>query len=349
MSELRISHETLKRFALDLIQASGLDAEEADIIADVFIWMDMIGRYTQGIARLPVYLKRFQLGLINSPCHPEFVKRAEAVYLLEGNDGFGHYLGHLAMKKAVDIARRFGVGLVGVKHSNHFGAAAYYVNLAAQDGQIGMAVSNSVPHVAAHGGISAVLGTNPMAISVPTKGGYPVLIDLSTGPSSGSAIMKAAQEGKQIPSGWVIDHEGNPVVDAKEAVQGVLLPFGGAKGFCLCLAVEILSGVLTGSAISNEIASLHKDFSRSSRVGHSFLAIDVTKMMPAELFYGRMDTLIGFIKGSRKQKGIDEILIPGETRWRCYQEQHSHGISLDEKAMKSLAEFAKDMKISPPW
>jgi ureidoglycolate dehydrogenase (NAD+) len=349
MSTIKVDHKILKKFVYNILYTSGVDSEEAAIVADVYIWIDLVGRYAQGVGRLPVYLKRLPNDLIKSPCHAEFKQKSDTIYLLNGNDGFGHYLGHIAMSKAIAIADQYGIGLVGVSHSNHWGCAAYYVNLATQSNKLGFAFSNAVPHVAPYGGISAVIGTNPFAFGAPTKNQKSVLVDFSTGASSGTTIMKAAEEGKTIPEGIVIDKEGNSIVDPKAALHGIVLPFGGAKGYCLGLMVEILSGVITGAGFSHEVASLHRNFERSTNVGHFFMAIDVSAFMTMEDYYERMNRLLAWIKEVRPQKNVDQILIPGESRWMTYEKQLAQGIELDHETIKSLNILAKEMDIQTPW
>jgi LDH2 family malate/lactate/ureidoglycolate dehydrogenase len=349
MNSIKVDHKILQKFAYNILCAAGVDSKEATIIANVFVWFDLVGRYAQGVGRLHVYLKRLPNDLIKSPCHPEFKQKGNTAYLLNGNDGFGHYLGHIAMSKAIDIADQHGIGLVGVSHSNHFGGAAYYVNLATQSNKLGFALSNSVPHVAPFGGISAVIGTNPFAFGAPMENQKSVLVDFSTGASSGSMIMKAAEEGTTIPEGVVIDEEGNPIVDPKAAVHGIVLPFGGVKGYCLGLMVEILSGVITEAGFSHEIASLHRNFERSSNVGHFFMAIDISTLMPIEDYYERMNRLAAWIRDVRPQKNGDQILIPGEPQWLYYEKQLAEGIELDYKTIKSLNILAKEMDIKTPW
>jgi len=346
---MKVEHRILQQFIADILLAAGVDSQEAPLIAHTFVWFDLIGRDTQGVSRLPAYLKRLAHGLITSPSHPEFNQKSDTIYLVDGHHGFGHYLGHVAMLKAIDVATKHGVGLVGVRQSNHFGAAAYYVQLAAQSCQIGLAWSNSVPHVAPYGGVTPTLGTNPFAFGAPVRDGHSVLVDFSTGASAGSVLAKAASENQPIPQGVMIDTDGNPITNPQDVAKGVLLPFGGAKGFCLGLVIEILSGVVTGAAISHEIASLHNDFSKNSSIGHLFIAIDVAKLMPIENYFARMDLLVSFIKGAKKQKGVDEILLPGETRWRNYSRQLKYGIDLELRAVQSLTDMAKNFALSTPW
>ena len=350
MADIKINHKVLEEFTRDILCASGVDSGEASIIAGVFVWFDLVGRYPQGVNRLPVYLKRLPNNLIKSPCNSEFIRKSDTMYILNGKDGFGHFLGHIAMKKAIDISNKNGgIGLVGVNHSNHFGAGAYYVNMAALSNKIGFAFSNSVPHVAPYGGISPVIGTNPFAFGAPVRNKKSVLVDFSTGASAGSMIMKAAEEGTTIPEGIVIDEKGNPIVDPKTAVHGTVLPFGGAKGYGLGLLVEILSGVLIGAGFSHEIASLHRNFERSSNVGHFFLVIDISVLMPLEEYYSRMDRLIEWVKEVKPQKNVVEVLLPGETRWKYFETQLKDGIFLEQKTVESLSKLAGELNVQVPW
>ena len=349
MSGVRVPHDELQQFACDVLCSAGVDPQEAPIIAHVMVWFDLIGRSTQGLWRLPIYLKRFSYGLIRSPCNPQFDQKSETIYLLNGRDGFGHYLSHLGMSKAIYTASQFGVGLVGVHHSNHFGAAAYYVQMAAQNSKIGLAFSNAVPRVAPYGGVTPALGTNPLAFGAPTRNGQSVLVDLSTGASAGSVVRKAVEEQQNIPEGILIDENGNSIIDPKEAARGVIAPFGGAKGFCLGLMVEILSGIITGAGVAHEVASLQKNFERSSNSGHLFMAIDIPTLIPIEDYNDRLDTLLSFIKGTDKKAGTDEIRIPGETRWRNYAKQSKEGITLDRRTVESLDVTAHEFSVDTPW
>jgi len=115
------------------------------------------------------------------------------------------------------------------------------------------------------------------------------------------------------------------------------------------LMVEILSGVITGAGISHGVASMFKDFSRAQNVGHLLMAMDISKIMPLEDYYSRMSQLITFIKESKKMKGFDEILIPGERRWRYFEKQKQEGIQLDKKTIDALNELTKELGVATPW
>lgn len=349
MDAVRVDSARLQQFAYDILLSAGVDAQEALTVAEVLVWADLVGRQTHGVGRLPIYVKRFGLGLVNSPCNAMFSRQSETICIVEGNSGFGQYLGRVAMSRAIDIAKQYGVGLVGVRESNHFGVGAYYVQMAAQSSQIGFAFSNGFPRVAPYGGVSAVTGTNPFAFAAPTRGGKSVLVDMSTGVLAGATIREVAKGNKMLPEGAVVDESGSHVRDPKQATHKAILPFGGAKGYCLSLMVEIVAGVITGSGISHEVGSMYHNFETISNSGHSFLAIDISRLMPIEEFHDRMDRLIDFVKSAERESSVEEILIPGEQRWRIFNVQSVRGVELDATDAASLASLAEELSLCPPW
>lgn len=349
MDDVKIDYQVLERFVFDILCSSGVDSQEANTIAKVMVWTDLIGRSGHGLKRLPIFIKRFKRNLINSPCHAEFVQKSDAVSLLKGNNGPGQTLGYLAMSKAIEIADKCGIGLVGVQNSNHFGANSYYNQLAAEANKISIVTTNSYPIVAPHGGMSPVFGSNPFAFGAPVRNGQSILVDFSTSGISGAMIRKAAANKSTIPIGLALDENGNDTVDPEQASKGSILPMAGAKGYCMGLMVEILSGVITGSAISHEIGSVWKNFTKSNRVGHLFLTIDISSIMPLESYYDRIEVLIGYIKQAKKRNNIDEILLPGETRWHNYQQNLNHGIRLSDDVVNELQSLADEFKIMIPW
>jgi len=349
MNTVRIKEDILTRFVQALLRGAGVDSNEAADMAAVFVWTDMIGRHLHGVNRLPALIKRFKLGLIGSPCTPAVTQPANALALLDGHNGFGQYLGHFAMAKAIAMASEHGVGVVGVRSSNHFGAGAYYVNLAARSNQIGIAMSNSVPKVAPHGGVRPVLGTNPFAFGAPWREKGAILVDFSTSAIPGSKVLEAIANKTSLPEGLVVDNEGKSIVDPQHLGQGAILPFGGAKGFCVGLMVELLSGVLTGAGVSHGVASMYEDFSRPADNGHFFLALDIARLMPLPRYYARTAELVTLIKAAGKSGAAQEVLIPGESRWRSFAEQESLGVGIDQKTVERLTVLAKECGVNTPW
>lgn len=329
--------------------ASGVDDDEAHIVADVLVWSNLVGRHPQGVIRIPAYLARFRKSLILSPCSPTFQSKSASIEILNGGHGFGQYIGHLGMSRAIEIAEKQGVGVVAVLRSNHFGTGAYYVDLATRKNKIGIALSNSTPRVAPHAGTTAVLGTNPFSFGAPTKGAKPVLVDFSTSMISGSAIRQAIEEKQHLPDGLVVDAAGQSVTNPQEAVHAAILPFGGAKGFGLGLVIEILCGIVTGAAFSHQIASMYHDLDNHADVGHFFIAIEIENLLPLDTYFDRMEQLIAWVKDANRVPGVLEIVIPGESRWREYEQQLKSGIRISQRTMESLGDLAAGLSVPTPW
>ena len=346
---MKFQRETFQTWIESLACHAGVDPKEAAVLAKVLVWSDMISRPEQGVWRLPTYLKRFKHGLIRSPCHAYTATRRKAVSLVDGRNGFGQVIGQLAMRRAIRLATDFGVGVVGVKRSNHFGPAAYYVNLAAEKGYLGLAFSNATPRVAPAVSKVPLLGTNPIALGAPRLSGRAILVDLSTSASAGSKVRRAAEKGEALSSGIARDADGRAVKDARAAVSGVLEPMGGSRGFALSIMVEILSGVITGAAISHEVASIYENFSRPNGVGHTFVALDIDAFISRRTYFKRIEALVGFMQSTVHTSGTDESIVPGDRRWLAYEKHTAEGLHVDDRTCDALRTTARELGANTPW
>ncbi len=340
----KVPATALGEFAAALMQTKGVDEAQISTVVPNLIWCELAGRSNFGIERLPIHLKRAGLGLIKCPCSPQFEQLSPSVARLDGDSGFGHYASALAMDRAIQLARDTGVGIVGVRNSNFFGAGAYYVKQAADDGMIALAMSNSFPKVAPYGGIKAVLGTNPFAFGAPRRNGDHLLFDMATSGLAGSTVREHIARNKPLPEGLAVDALGQPITDARKVNEGALLPFGGAKGYGLSLLVEILAGVLTGAGVADGVGSMYQDFTRSGDNGHFVMALDVSRWMSMDEYHARFDGLAMALKASG-----DKVLLPGEMRWQTYRDNLANGIAIDPIIAKSVGGFALDAGIKPPF
>jgi LDH2 family malate/lactate/ureidoglycolate dehydrogenase len=257
--------------------------------------------------------------------------------------------GRRAILRAVELARAQGVGLVAVRHSNHFGAAGYYCALAAEAGCLSFNYTNAFPKVAPHGGRKPALGTNPMAFGCPTRGAGPLLVDLSTGALSGGEVRSTGDKGERLPPGVALDAEGRPTQDPGALKTGCLLPVGGARGFALGLMVEVLSGVLTGSAISKEVGSLFTTWDRPVDVGHLFIAVDIERFLPLSGFLERLERLLTWIVATPPQEGFEAVRIPGEIRAELAEKYMREGIPVAQESVEPLTKLARRFNLPLPW
>ena len=345
----RIAPQTHRRFVVEAALAAGMSAADADIVADAMLWADLRGRPEQGLIRLPNMVTRLRRGLMHSPAGMRWTEVAPAVWQLDAADGAGFVAGTLAMRRAIDTARSQGVGLVTVRRSIHYGAAAYYCALAAESGCIGITCSNSVPKVAAFNGTRAVLGTNPLAFGCPTRDGYPVLVDMAMSAIAGSTVRTVDGNAALLPPDTALDAQGRPTRDPVAAAAGALLPAAGAKGYALALMVEILSGVLTGAAVGPQVGSVLHTWDRPIDAGHFFLAIDIARFMPLDDFVARLGGLLDWIKASPAADPAAPVRIPGEVRAEYARRYADEGVPYTPAMMRSAQALIDELHIQPPW
>ena len=347
LGERRLPPKELERFCRELFLRLGLPAADAGVVAESLVRAELEGAGSHGLGRLPVYARRIREGRISA--RPEIrVERSGAVLRVDGGNGLGQVVCYRALEAAVPVARELGIAGVAVRKSNHFGAAAYYCQIACEREMALIATTNSPPGIAPWGGRSACLGTNPIAFGFPARDRPPLIADLSSSVVARGRIMLAAREGRPIPEGWAIDRSGRPTTDPEEALRGAVLPFGGAKGYALALAVEALAGVLSGASTSPEVGNLYRDGDPPADVGHLFILVDIGRWMPLREYYSRMERLLGHIKASPKAKGEEEILYPGERRYRTRLRNSREGVWLGNALIGELEELAAGFGVAPP-
>jgi len=335
----------VSEFSFNLLTSVGVPQDDAQVVASVLIDTSLEGIDTHGLSRLPVYLTCLKNGRINKQPQMDVVKLG-AVASIDGDNGLGQLVAVRGMQAAIELAKEFGIGLATAKRSNHFGAASYYCKLAASQGMIGQVFTNAPPAMPPWGGMRPYFGTNPIAFGIPQEG-YPVVIDLSSSNVARGNVILASNEGHSIPLGWAIDEEGRPTTEPKAALEGAVLPVGGAKGYALALAVEVMAGILSGSAYGLDVGFIYDDKKEPANIGHSFIAIDVTRVMPGVVFAERLSDMISGIKSVPLAEGYSEIRIPGEKRHRIMQERRKSGIPVSPALLMELNTLAAEVGISP--
>jgi ureidoglycolate dehydrogenase (NAD+) len=343
---MRIDKHRYRQGLDHLLAAGGVDPVQAESLADNLAWCDMAGRHNHGVERLPILLKRVAAGSIKCPCDPTLTRLAPAVERIDADAGFGHHAGKLGMERACSLAAEMGVGVAGVHNSNFFGAGAYYVQLAAGCGMIGLAVSNSFPKVAAHGGTKPVLGTNPLSFAAPRPGGRSILVDMSTASLAGSSVREAIAKGQLLEPGSAIDSAGMPIRDPAKAASGTLLPAAGPKGFGLALLVELLSGVLAGAGVSGEIRSMYGDLGQPGNNGHLLLAIDIARWMPLDHFQRRTEALVEALTAP---EGSQHVRMPGDERWEEHARSEREGVLIEDHTFARIEALARDLGVTLHW
>lgn len=254
----RVSVETLERFMYDVLTKVGVPPEDAKIVTDVLITADKFGIDSHGISRLkPIYVTRIRDGILNPVTKIDVVREGPTTAVLDGNHGMGHVIGVRAMELAIKKAREYGMGMVAVRNSSHYGIAGYYTNMAADAGMIGISGTNARPSIAPTFGVEPMLGTNPLTFSMPTDEEFHFFLDCATSMAQRGKIEVYARRDQEIPAGWVIDNEGKIRTDTHQVLKdlpagkaaltplgGVLEETGSHKGYGYATVVEILSASL---------------------------------------------------------------------------------------------------------
>jgi LDH2 family malate/lactate/ureidoglycolate dehydrogenase len=336
----RVDAEALRRFCQTILVNVNVPHEAADVVADCLVSSNLQGLDTHGVARLPTYVRRISEGAVDPRGEPKIVSRRGAVGLVDGANALGPIAATRAMDFAVDLAREFGIGYVGVRNSNHFSYAAYYCERAARAGMVGLCSSGGEPTVAPWGGVDAFYTNSPIALAAPTKA-EPVVIDLATSVSSRGNILLAKLLGKPIPEGWAVDAQGRPTTDAAAALRGSVLPMGGAKGYALIVALEILNGVLTGGRYAPNVGSQAAKDGKPAGVPHFFIALDPNALIGRDLFLQRMDDLVQATRAARSSDSTRPVLVPGDRRRAVAAERRSAGIPLPDEVRAELLSLAE--------
>jgi len=341
--------DDLKKLCVDLLKKVNVPNEDAIIVSNALIQADLEGVGSHGISRIPIYLQRLLEGRINPTPKISFLQNSHSVLIVDGDNGLGQVVTYRAIKEGIKIARKSGVCAIGINHSNHFGAASYYCQLACNEKMIAIGFTNSPPGIAPWGGKKAFFGTNPIAFGFPTGNQIPVIIDLSTSVVARGKIILAAKQGESIPDGWAIDRNGEMTNDPNEALKGAVLPMGGAKGSALALAVEILTGILSGASYGPHINNIYSDEkSDPANVGHFFILLDIEKFMPFELFSNNLGQLLEEMKKIPTVPGNDEIRYPGERKHRNYEKNLLNGISLSIEVEQELVALSSQLEVPFP-
>lgn len=330
-------------YSTQVLATAGLTPAEAACAAESLVQADMRGVNSHGLMRLRTYAERVRRGVIRPGVTPQITRGRTAFFAVDGGNGMGMPVARQIMSMCIVRARQAGASFATVDNGNHFGIAAYFTEIAAQEGMIGIAMSNAPATMVPTGGRKPLLGANPLSIAVPCGKYPPLILDMATSTVAQGKIILAAKEGKtEIPNDWAVDSEGRPTTDPQKALQGAMLPFGGAKGYGLALVVDILSSVLSGALTSLHINHFWKDFERPQKLGYFLGAWDISAVMPLDEFTQRMEVLIGEIKASPPAPNHREVFYPGEIEHRRATEATRSGVLLGPAVVEDLCALGQE-------
>jgi LDH2 family malate/lactate/ureidoglycolate dehydrogenase len=343
-SGLNVSIDQLESFCEQILRGLGVSEPNARTTSDVLVQSEAWGIATHGVKLLRGYARRLRAGGLRGDASPELVKEGLGWAVIDGRSALGQVTTKMAMETAIAKARRCGSGFVTIRNSCHFGAAGYYAWLAARQGMFGMAMANDVPSVAAPGSKGAILGSNPIAYSIPIGNRDPILLDMSIATVAGGKVMARVNRGEPIPAGWLVDSEGRPTQRGELYPHSAsLAPMGGHKGYGIGLLIEILSGVLSGAAFTTGVGSwLHGDRAAPTNHGAAVMAIDIAAMRDPAEFANRMEALQQEIHEAPAAEGSPPLMLPGEMEWKNFRRAKTQGLELLEDVVASLEETADE-------
>ena len=306
---VEIKTSKVEQVSREILKRCGVPMEQARVITSSIIYAHSREKHSHGIGRLPIYVRKIKQGLMSAKTNIKVLEETLVISNIDANNGFGQVAGAIAMERAIDISDVYGIGVVGVRNSNNFGAAGFLGEMAANKGFIGIVLGNSAPAIAPHGGKKALLGTNPLCVAFPCGNGKPpIVLDMACSVSARGKIRLAKNNNQKIPLGWALDQNGNPTTNPIEALKGTLVPIGGHKGYGLSLIIDILAGLLTGSAFGGEAKPLNYP-TEPSNYGHMVIVMNPSFFMDYETYLNKMNVLVQRVKFSDEQA---EILILGE-------------------------------------
>ena len=332
----------------DAFVAAGLPEADAARCAELMTEADLTGADGHGIFRLPQYVRRLKAGGFNKHPNITVTNSAPATALVDGDNAMGHLVMSRAANEVIAMAKENGVAWVGVRRSNHAGPAGLYAEMPAQHGMVGLyaAVANA-NHMGPWGGADLLLGTNPLAIGVPS-GARALVFDMATSIVAYGTVKKYALRGLTMPEGWFVKPEtGEPITDPSKSGEGILLPIGEYKGSGLALMIGLLAGVINGAAFGRDVVDFNADDKSETNTGHFIVAIDVARFLPLAVFTAEVDRHMRDLRASKLLPGVDDIRLPGDRRAQCREERLRDGVPLAHALVAQLDKLAAKLKVKP--
>jgi LDH2 family malate/lactate/ureidoglycolate dehydrogenase len=330
----------------DALTGAGLPRADASVCARLMGEADLTGADAHGVFRLPQYVRRLKAGGFNPRPNITVTRSAPATALVDGDNAMGHLVMSRAAETAIALARETGVAWVGVRRSNHAGPAGLYAEMPAAQGMIGMyAVVANANHMAVWGGADPLLGTNPLAIGVPSGAG-PMVLDMATTVVSYGTVKNYALQGKPMQPGWMVNTAtGEDIIDAKRAAEGLLLPIGGYKGSGLAVMLGFLAGPLNRAAFGRDVIDFNADDASETNTGHFIVALDVSRFLPLDEYKAEVDRHVRDLKESKRLPDVDDIRMPGERRRTCREERMRDGVPLAAPLVAQLETMAGELGV----
>ncbi len=357
-----VPFDLLESFTVDVFRSIGVPEEEARICAEVLITADRRGIDSHGVGRLkPIYYDRIVKQRIQQPVTQlEVVRDRKATAVLDGHHGMGMVVAKRAMEMAIEKARTYGLGMVAVRNSTHYGFAAYYPIMACAEDMIGVTGTNARPSMAPTLGVENMLGTNPLVFAMPSDEPFPFTNDYATSIIQRGKIEQYAREGRPCPPGLIIDRNGETLTDSAQILEALttgdaaLAPIGGLseetgshKGYGFATVVEILSAALQQGAFLQMLNGVDEQGTRCPyRLGHFFIAMDIAAFTEPAAFKKTTGDILRALRASRKAPGNERIYTHGEKEYLTELERRDCGAPVVPALQRELVAMRDEQQLN---
>jgi L-2-hydroxycarboxylate dehydrogenase (NAD+) len=344
----RVPVSAVTGLIVDAMIKSGLPAGDAAKVAELMVEADLTGSDAHGVFRLPQYVYRLKIRSTNPRPNIKIERSASATALVDGDNGMGHLVVGRAAETAIEMARECGVAWVGVRMSNHAGAAGAYAALMLKADMIGIyaAVANA-NHMPFAGGAENLLGTNPLAIAIPAGKEPPLVLDIATSIVSYGTIKNHRLQNIPLPPNWMVDPKtGAAVTDPQKTVNALLLPMGGYKGAGLAMMIGLLAGTLNGALFGRDCVDFNAEPGKVTNTGQFVVALDPARFQPLNQFKSEVDRHSRELRASQVLPG-QTVRLPGDQRAKRRADRLANGLALAPELLAELDKLAKELAIKP--
>ncbi len=368
MPKMILDWKTATDFFIDAFVGVGCPKEDAEIITDVLLESDRRGIESHGCNRFkPIYIDRINIGIQSPVTNFEIIKETPTTAVVDGHHGMGQVIGYKAMQMAIDKAKEYGMGMVAVRNSTHYGIAGYYATQATKQGCIGITGTNARPSVAPTFGVEGMFGTNPLTIGIPSDEEFDFVLDCATSITQNGKVEYYERIGEPVHPGTIVDIDGNPVEgDAGEALKqirkgtaalttlgGIGEALGGYKGYGYAMVVELLSAVLQDGWFGKALTGADEDGNKIPyHLGHFFIAIDTNHFLGEDVCRKKTGDIIRAVRDSKKAPGEDHIYTAGEKEYNVWLSRKDSGVPINESVQQEMSKVRDDLKLTQyvfPW
>ncbi|MDN6161305.1 MAG: Ldh family oxidoreductase [Atopostipes suicloacalis] len=352
--EVYLDWDMIENFVNEVFMANGVPKADAKICTDVLLDADKRGMDTHGLNRLkPIYIDRIKEGIQSAQTDWEIIKETPTTAVMDAHDGMGQVASYHATNIAIKKAKEYGMGMVAVRNSTHYGTAGYYTEMAAAEGCIGLSGTNARPSIAPTFSVQNKLGTNPLSFAFPTDEEFPFSLDAATSIIQRGEVELRDRQGRDTPEGTVIGSDGSAMTDSPKILQALLdgeaafAPLGGIgeelsgyKGYGYATIVEVLSAALQQGNFLSMLSGLDKDGNKIKyHLGHFFLAIDTEAFMGLESFKETAGDILRELRAAKVAPGEERIYTAGEKEYLTWMERKETGLAVNESVQKELVEL----------